>query len=61
MRRFCGEGAGVVIADVQEDKGKALAEELGQVARFVRVDVTEEDEVATALGWRFRISADSTS
>ena len=43
------EGARVVIADIQEDKGKALAEELGQVARFARVDVTAEDEIAAAI------------
>jgi NAD(P)-dependent dehydrogenase (short-subunit alcohol dehydrogenase family) len=49
VRRFCEEGARVVIADIQEDKGKALAEELGQVARFARVDVTEEDDVAAAI------------
>jgi NAD(P)-dependent dehydrogenase (short-subunit alcohol dehydrogenase family) len=49
VRRFCEEGARVVIADIQEDKGKALAEELGQVARFARVDVTEEDEIAAAI------------
>jgi len=49
VRRFCEEGARVVIADIQEDKGKALAEELGQVARFARVDVTEEDQVAAAI------------
>jgi len=49
VRRFCEEGARVVIADIQEDKGKALAEELGQVARFARVDVTEEDQIAAAI------------
>ena len=49
VRRFCEEGARVVIADIQEDRGKALAEELGDVARFARVDVTEEDQVAAAV------------
>jgi NAD(P)-dependent dehydrogenase (short-subunit alcohol dehydrogenase family) len=49
VRRFCEEGARVVIADIQEDKGKALAEELGGVATFARVDVTEEDEIAAAI------------
>ena len=49
VRRFCEEGARVVIADIQEDRGKALAEELGQVARFARVDVTQEDEIAAAI------------
>jgi NAD(P)-dependent dehydrogenase (short-subunit alcohol dehydrogenase family) len=49
VRRFCEEGARVVIADIQEDRGKALAEELGQVVRFARVDVTEEDEIEAAI------------
>ena len=50
VRRFCEEGARVVIADIQEEPGKALAEELGDVTRFAKVDVTEEDEVAAAIG-----------
>jgi len=50
VRRFCEEGARVVIADIQEEPGKALAEELGDATRFAKVDVTEEDEVAAAIG-----------
>jgi len=46
VRRFVEEGARVVIADVQEDRGRALATELGDSARFVRCDVTREDDVA---------------
>ena len=49
VRLFCEEGARVVIADIQESRGKALAEELGDVARFARVDVTQEDELASAI------------
>jgi NAD(P)-dependent dehydrogenase (short-subunit alcohol dehydrogenase family) len=49
VRRFCDEGARVVIADIQEEAGKALAEELGDSTRFARVDVTEEDQVAAAV------------
>lgn len=49
VRRFCEEGARVVIADIQEGRGKALAEELGDMARFARVDVTQEDEIAAAI------------
>jgi len=54
VRRFCEEGARVVIADIQEGRGMALAEELGPVARFVRVDVTAEDEIAAAIGLAVR-------
>ena len=39
-RMFVREGGKVVIADVQADKGEALAKELGAASRFVRCDVT---------------------
>ena len=43
--RFADEGARVVIADIQEDKGNALAQEIGASAHFVPVDVCVEDEI----------------
>ncbi|GAA2853235.1 SDR family oxidoreductase [Streptosporangium fragile] len=49
VRRFHAEGAKVVIADVQEAAGRALARELGADTVFVRTDVTREDEVAAAV------------
>ena len=42
-RRFAEEGATVVVADVDEDAGKRVAEAVG--GRFTRTDVTSEDEV----------------
>ena len=48
-RRFVEEGARVVVADLQEDKGKAVAESLGGAARFVKADVTQEADVAGAV------------
>jgi len=48
-RRFVEEGARVVVADLQEDAGAALASELGDAVRFVRTDVTEEADVAAAV------------
>lgn len=48
-RRFVEEGARVVIVDLQEEPGLALAKELGDAVRFVRTDVTEEDDVAAAV------------
>ena len=42
-RRFAAEGATVVIGDVDEAAGRAAAAEVGGL--FVRVDVTDEDEV----------------
>lgn len=38
-------GANVIIADLNEVTGQALAEELGQSARFVKTNVTDEDSV----------------
>lgn len=47
-RRLVGAGGAVLIADVSEH-GASVAAELGERARFQRVDVTREDEVATAV------------
>jgi 3alpha(or 20beta)-hydroxysteroid dehydrogenase len=47
------EGAKVVIGDILDDKGKALAESLGDAARYVHLDVTQPDQwdaaAATAI------------
>jgi 3alpha(or 20beta)-hydroxysteroid dehydrogenase len=55
VRRFVSEGAYVVIADVRVDDGECLAEELGERARFVRLDVSDSSEWSTVLdlpvGW----------
>ena len=49
VRRFVEEGARVVIADLQAGLGEALRSELGDVARFIRTDVTVEANVAAAV------------
>jgi 3(or 17)beta-hydroxysteroid dehydrogenase len=41
-QRFVAEGATVIIADIDEVAGLALAEELGASARFERLDVSVE-------------------
>src|SRR5262245_47038272 len=41
-RRFVAEGARVVVADVNAEKGEAVARDIG--ARFERVDVSSEDD-----------------
>jgi NAD(P)-dependent dehydrogenase (short-subunit alcohol dehydrogenase family) len=46
---FVEEGARVVIADVMEDRGSALADELGENAVFLRVDVSQEDDIKAAI------------
>ena len=43
-RVFVEQGANVVIADILEDKGQALAAELGEQARFIRLDVTNPQQ-----------------
>jgi NAD(P)-dependent dehydrogenase (short-subunit alcohol dehydrogenase family) len=48
-RRLHAGGAHVVIADLSEDKGGALAQELGERAQFVRADVTDERDVGRAV------------
>lgn len=48
-RMLAGNGANVVIADLQADKGEALAKELGKSARFAKCDVTSEADGKTAI------------
>lgn len=48
-RMFVKEGAKVILADMQTDAGMALAEELGDAARFAQCNVMIEDEVAAAV------------
>lgn len=50
VRRFVEEGARVVVADLQVDRGQAVADSLGDAARFVRCDVTVEADVVGAIG-----------
>ncbi len=42
-------GARVMIADLNEQAGKALAQELGEAAGFVKMDVTNEKDVQNAV------------
>jgi NAD(P)-dependent dehydrogenase (short-subunit alcohol dehydrogenase family) len=48
-RVLAGHGARVVIADVQADKGEALARELGANVRFVKCDVTSEADAQAVV------------
>ncbi len=45
-RLFVAEGARVVLGDIQDAAGQALAEELGAAARFVHCDVSVEQDIA---------------
>jgi NAD(P)-dependent dehydrogenase (short-subunit alcohol dehydrogenase family) len=48
-RMIAANGGKVVIADVQADKGEALARELGSTARYLKCDVTSESDAKAAV------------
>ena len=50
-RRFAAEGAAVVVTDVLDEQGAAVAASLGTRVVYVRLDVTDED------GWKQAIAA----
>ena len=50
-RLFVSQGANVVIADVQQDRGDALSDELGDAARFVGLNIIAEDEWKAAVSF----------
>ena len=49
VKKFVSEGAKVVIADMQADRGAALAAAQGENAVFIRTDVCIEEQVKTAI------------
>jgi meso-butanediol dehydrogenase / (S,S)-butanediol dehydrogenase / diacetyl reductase len=51
VRRFVGEGARVVVADINDDAGEALARSLGASATFRHTDVTTLAEVEAAVAF----------
>ena len=48
-RLFASEGARVLVTDMNETKGQEVAEELGPNGEFKKVDVSREEDVATAV------------
>ena len=48
-RRFAEEGAKVIVADLLDDEGEALAKDIGDAALFQHLDVTQEDQWVTAV------------
>jgi NAD(P)-dependent dehydrogenase (short-subunit alcohol dehydrogenase family) len=49
VRRLHAAGMKVVIADFSEQRGKLLADEIGESVRFVKTDVTDEDSLQAAV------------
>ncbi len=48
-RALVAEGANVVLGDILDDEGAKLADQLGDAARFVHLDVTEPDDWQRAV------------
>src|SRR6201987_5304557 len=48
-RALVDEGAKVVVGDILDDEGKALADEIGDAARYVHLDVTQPAEWDAAV------------
>lgn len=46
---FVKEGAKVIAADIQDDKGARLEEEHGKALRYIRCDVTQEADIKAAI------------
>ena len=55
VERFVDDGARVVIADVDEDAGPALADRLGEHAAFRKTDVVDAGEVQGVLDFTAEI------
>ncbi len=49
VRGLVGEGAKVVFGDILDDDGKALAEELGDSAHYLHLNVTKDDDWKMAV------------
>lgn len=48
-RKFVAEGANVVVADINEDAGAIVADSLGDAARFVRMDVSVDEDMKAGV------------
>ncbi|NDU75222.1 glucose 1-dehydrogenase [Actinomadura sp. DSM 109109] len=48
-RALAAEGARVVIGDILDEEGRAVAGELGDAGRYVHLDVTSEEDWAAAV------------
>ena len=46
VRRFVEEGAKAIVADINDSAGQAVAESLGESARFVHTDVSRGEDMA---------------
>ncbi|MEM7609761.1 MAG: SDR family NAD(P)-dependent oxidoreductase [Myxococcota bacterium] len=49
LRRLVEGGARAIIVDMNDERGEALANELGDAARFIKADVSDADQVGAAV------------
>jgi NAD(P)-dependent dehydrogenase (short-subunit alcohol dehydrogenase family) len=49
VRRFLAEGAAVVIADIDDARGRSLSAQLGERTRFIHADHTVKEQVDAAV------------
>ncbi len=49
VRRIAAGGGNAVILDLQEEKGKTLASELGKAVLFFKTDITSESDVSQTI------------
>ena len=49
VERFVGEGARVVLADIQDDAGAEIARGFGDAVRYRHCDVMQEAEIAATM------------
>lgn len=54
VRRFVAAGARVVMADVQDDRGRRLADEIGPACLYQHADVSREDDMAALVDQALR-------
>src|SRR5215216_6473645 len=48
--RFVEEGSRCVVVDIQDEAGEQIASKLGDSGTYVHADVSDEDQVAAAVG-----------
>ncbi|HVA10333.1 MAG TPA: SDR family NAD(P)-dependent oxidoreductase, partial [Acidimicrobiales bacterium] len=51
VERFLAEGARVVVADIDRDRGQAVVADLGQEAAFAHTDVGQPDQVVAMVAF----------
>ncbi len=49
VRMLAGQGANIIIADLNQERGYALADELGKQVRFCLTNVTDESDIQAAI------------